>query len=413
MRDIINCLAQLEIWAVTFAVAISFAWPNLLPAAVLTAAFFWLVRWLASGYTGKRRLTVSTPADLPMLLLLVMLLVTLWITPFPTRTLEQVYRILSGIGLYYAIINGCSSVSQLRWLRAGVALAGTGLALFALISVEWAAKFIPLPVQEYFVLLVSNTVHPNVMAGSIILLLIPILAALLFEWKNLHRSERFFFGGSVFMMSIILVLTQSRGAIVACGIAVLFLLTLRWRWGWIGWGFAGMALSGLIYKYGLQELLHKFFSTSIILGMDGRNAIWRRAVLLISDYPFTGIGMGSFGEVANTLYPFARNPDTIIPHTHNLMLQITVDLGVPGLVAWVVILAGVCLTCWKLYRSGQKLGNPFISSLGVGLLCSQLAMLLHGMSDNVVWGMMRSGPIVWALWGIAITAANLHLEKNQ
>ena len=35
-----------------------------------------------------------------------------------------------------------------------------------------------------------------------------------------------------------------------------------------------------------------------------RLEIWSRAIYMLQDFPFTGIGMGAFRQVANLLYPF-------------------------------------------------------------------------------------------------------------
>ena len=91
-----------------------------------------------------------------------------------------------------------------------------------------------------------------------------------------------------------------------------------------------------------------------------------------------------------------------ILHAHNLFLQIGVDLGIPGLIAWLAILLVVLALSWKLYRYGRVHQNVQCAALGAGLLCSQLALVVHGMTDAVTWGMVRPAPLVWAIWGLAV-----------
>jgi putative inorganic carbon (HCO3(-)) transporter len=38
------------------------------------------------------------------------------------------------------------------------------------------------------------------------------------------------------------------------------------------------------------------------------------------------------------------------------------------------------------------------------LLCSQVALVVHGLTDAVTWGMVRPAPLVWALWGLAMAS---------
>ena len=81
-----------------------------------------------------------------------------------------------------------------------------------------------------------------------------------------------------------------------------------------------------------------------------------------------------------------------IPHAHNLFLQIAVDLGIPGLIAWLAIFLVVIVLSWKLYRYGRIHQNVQSAALGIGLLCSQIALVMHGMTDAVTWGMVRPAP---------------------
>ncbi len=58
---------------------------------------------------------------------------------------------------------------------------------------------------------------------------------------------------------------------------------------------------------------------------------------MLQDFPFTGIGMGTFTQVADRLYPFFLYAPGTVEHAHNLFLQVGVDLGLPGLIAWLAI----------------------------------------------------------------------------
>jgi hypothetical protein len=119
---------------------------------------------------------------------------------------------------------------------------------------------------------------------------------------------------------------------------------------------------------------------------------------MIRDFPF-GIGMGLYRSVADRLYPFFFSPVGKIPHAHNVFLQIAVDLGIPGLLAWLIVFFTITVCTWRIYRSGRLAQDGWRTGLGAGLLCSQLALCLHGSVDAVTWGMVRLSPLVWVLWG--------------
>jgi len=137
-RIYLKKLTSTEIWIISILALASMVKPQLLPAVVISAAFFWLVRKVAYGY-----FSVRTPCDLNIILLVVMLPVAVWVTVLPEITTIQVLRVLVGIAMFYAIANWCSSYSRLRLTLMGVMVVGLTLAFFAFISVEWSSYKIP------------------------------------------------------------------------------------------------------------------------------------------------------------------------------------------------------------------------------------------------------------------------------
>ncbi len=395
-------LASIEIWPVSLAVGLSILSARLLPAAVIVAAAFWVVRWVACG-----SLSVRTLADWPIVVLVLLIPVTLWATPLPSVTVPQVYRLATGILLFYALVNWTNTSSRLRLVFSSTALIGIGLALSAPVTVQWATdklSFIPDSVYQRFTLLVSDTTNPNVLAGYLAILLPCALALLLFCWTRLNWLFRLFVVGSVLCMGAVMALTQSRGALLALTAALIVMVMLCWKWGWL-LVFPSVFVAGILIRLlGIARLVEILASSSTLGSAEGRVEVWSRAIYMIRDFPFTGIGIGMFGSLADAVYPFFHFAPQTVPHAHNLFLQIAVDLGIPGLIAWLAVLFIVFFVTWQLYREGRAQQDPWISGMGAGLFCSQLAMTLHGMTDAVTWGMVRPAPIIWALWGLSISA---------
>jgi len=395
-------LAQIEIWPVALAIAASIVWPGLLTAAVITAAFFWPVRWIA-----YQRFSLRSPGDLPIALILLLLPVTLYTTGLPEKTWPQVYRVLTGIALYYAMFNWGNSRPRLRWLVNGVVLAGLLLACMAPFSIQWTIgplQFTPGVFYQRLGPLISDAIHPNVMAGNLVLLLPISAACLLFSWREMSWPERVLFAISAAFILGMLGLTRSRGAWIAVILVIAVLFVLRWRWGWVGLVLAAGLVILANSRIGVSPILELVASDSSIGGLEDRIDIWSRSIFMIRDFPFTGIGMGTFTQVADTLYPFSLALPGTIYHAHNLFLQIAVDLGVLGLIAWMAILFTILTLSWQLYRSKTWPMQSSAAGIGAGLFCSQLALIVHGLTDAVTWGMVRPAPLVWALWGLAVAA---------
>ncbi len=393
---------------VSVAIAASLVSARFLLPAVLITVFFWLIRFLAYG-----RFSYRTPADIPILILSATIPITLWVTAFPETTSIQVYRLLSGIGLFYAIVNWGWTLQRLRWIINGLIIIGLLLAVAAPIAVEWSAKlaFIPAQIYQPFNIMLSDTIHPNVMAGSLALILPISLGWFLFAWRELTILEKLLAFFSSLSMLIVLVLTQSRGAWIAIFAVLVFFPLFRWKWGWILSLFGILATAGLVYAIGITRVMNAIVSGGSIRGIQGRLEIWERAYYMIRDFPFTGIGMGSFTQVADALYPFSiANPGTIF-HAHNLFLQIGADLGIIGLFAWVAIFVIHLVQAWKSRLDGIKRNQLLIGAAGFALASSFLVMAIHGVTDAVVWGMVRPAPLVWAIWGIG-SSLYLHTQSK-
>ncbi len=395
-------LSALELPILALLVIGAIAVERLLPVALAVAAFFWLVRWLAYC-----RPTVRTPGDWPIGLLVIMLPVTLWATALPDITRSEVLRLLTGIALYYAIVNWTDRTVRLRVVAGGAVAAGLGLALLAPfiggLPVASKLSFVP-SLNARLPQVLATSVNPNVMAGALVLLLPLALALLLYAWPRLRWFARALAILAGAAMLVVLVLTQSRGAWLGIIAALGVLVALRWRRGWLALPLATVAAGLVAWQIGFGRVADAMLASQALGGADQRVEIWSRALYMLQDFPFTGVGMGSFRQAANLLYPFfLAGPDAEIPHAHNLFLQVGVDLGVPGLVAWLALLILVCVCAWLVYRRGRRQRDTMLTALGAGLLASQAALVVHGLTDAATWG-TRPAVLVWAIWGLAMAA---------
>ena len=118
----------------------------------------------------------------------------------------------------------------------------------------------------------------------------------------------------------------------------------------------------------------------------------------IQDFPYTGCGLGTFRRVVHILYPlFLVAPDVDIGHAHNLFLQVALDLGVPGLIAYVALLVIAAAMCWQVYH--QRAGPERALALGLG--GGLLAQHVYGLTDAVALG-AKHGVALWMLLGLVV-----------
>jgi hypothetical protein len=132
------------------------------------------------------------------------------------------------------------------------------------------------------------------------------------------------------------------------------------------------------------------------MSIAGRVEIWNRALYAIQDFPFTGCGLGTFRRVVHILYPlFLASPDFDIAHAHNIFLQTALDLGLPGLVAYLALLGIALATCWRCARRG----GPLVRATALGLAAGLVGLHVYGLADAVALG-SKPGVAFWFALGL-------------
>ena len=404
-RKIAESLIRHELWLVALPAGAAFLDVRLLLPACMGALLFWPLRKLATGAWTRR-----TPADLPVLLILLSAAVSLAVSALPEISYPQVLRLLTGLALFYAAVNWTDNEDRLRLLCTGLIAAGVALGVLAFFSVDWDGTkfpFIPETVYNRIPTLVSDVVHPNVLGGTL-LLSAPLAAAVVLWGGMKSRWLRWLGAAAFFWMASVLVLSQSRGALLGLGIAVLVLVAFRWRWGWLGFVAAIAGLVWAIDAFGSLNLADLLFGSRVFGGVRGRMEIWGRGIFMLQDFPFTGIGMGLFPMVVDRIYPFFSTSEMSVLHAHNLFIQIGIDLGIPGLIAWLAVFVSTAWTGWTVMRSGER-----YAGMGAGVLAVQVALTVHGLFDAVIWGQVRGAPLVWLVWGFAMAVWNLHTQERR
>lgn len=91
----------------------------------------------------------------------------------------------------------------------------------------------------------------------------------------------------------------------------------------------------------------------------GRIAIWKRGIQYMLDYPLFGLGVSNFNMAECTISPLvnpleATGDPNICAAPHNSYIQAAAELGIPGLVLWVSLVAGAFVAPLRLRRRLPK-----------------------------------------------------------
>jgi len=327
---------------------------------------------------------------------------------------------LQGVGLLAGaavmVIAGAAAAQQERGPAALVALA-TGLLVAGLLGSVVALVQVFAPGWTDGSLIahsglvgraVGNLRQPNHL-GSLLLWALAALALRVASGK-LPRGAAW---ACAAVMVLAIELTASRTGAVGLGVLLLWALLDRRLPPRARWLLAALPLLYAIAYFGMgwwgshsQQALGAGArlaaeGTAAIDSPNSRLNIWRNALALIAANPWTGVGFGEF-NLAWTLTAFANRPTAFFDHTHNLVLQLAVELGLPAAGTVLLLMAAA------LWQAGQRAwraaGDAGLASRTAWVLV--LLTLLHSAVEYPLWYAYFLMPAALA-WGYALGTPSL------
>jgi len=379
----------------------------------------WLARKIARGH-----LTTRTAVDWPMVILLLMLPVSLWASPDLARSMPKLYGIILGVAVFYGVVNFVRGERHAWMVAAALVLAGPVISAVALLGTNSRLLTLPkawAPLSRLIDVLperLRGGFHPN-QVGGVLSLLVPLVTSLLFLGFYKSRAIRArhwvligLLALSLPLMAGTLVLTQSRSAFLGIAVSLVVLACFRHRWLGLALVLA-LAAAALVWGYcGPQPIAEWMLALDSDRNIVVRFEIWQRALYIIRDFPYTGAGVNCLPVTVRALYPIFSIPSDKIPkpsHAHNLYLQVALDLGIAGLVAYLAVLLGLVAAWIRVWQA--SISGP-LRALSVGLLCGMLGYHVFSLTDCVNPG-AKPGIVVWVAWGLMAALANLTRQRRS
>ena len=417
-------VASAELW-VTLAIAPALVFPT--PWRMLALAvvpLLWIGARMATG-----RAVPSTPMNPALWLMLAMVGVSLYATFDVRISLGKVAGVALGVTLFWALARWATTRARLTALACAFLLAGGGLAAIGLAGTNWFEKF---PVLAAVVVRLPRIIrgvpgaeagfHPNAVAGCLVLF-VPLQVALL--GAGWHRDvvpagTRLAARGAVITAEGLLLLltggtlllTQSRGAWLGTAFAAAVFLAWRGRPTRALVAAAAAALVMWAAFVGPGRLANLAISGSgpgMAENAAGRVELWSRAIEGIQDFPLTGMGMNAFRTVMPALYPtFLTSPDFDVAHAHNHLLQAALDIGLPGLVAYVAIWLMAGLLLIRVHRQGER---PSDRSMAAGLGAGFIAHFVFSLTDAIPLG-AKPGVLFWLALAMAVALHQVTVPRR-
>ena len=278
-------------------------------------------------------------------------------------------------------------VSAFSWLAWGLLVAGLLSLIVSLAQVfmpEWTNSWLiarsGLPGRA-----IGNMRQPNHLAS--LMMWACVAATYLCDQKRLGRASAVALPGLLFAFVFTVVLSASRtgmGGIALLAIwgaldnslkrstrisllATPLMLAMSW-WLMSQWAHAG-------HVFGAEVRLE-----SEGAGSPSRLAILANAWELVKRNPWTGVGWGEF-NLAWTMTPFPTRPVAFFDHTHNVLMQLVVELGLP----LALLITGLLLwSLWRALRAGIQAGGAE-AVMRRSAVMVVLTIGVHSMFEYPLW----------------------------
>jgi putative inorganic carbon (HCO3(-)) transporter len=376
---------------------------------VLTLVLLLPCIWIAEAIAGVEPIP-RTALNGALAFLLVMVLVSLAATFDILFSAPKVLGVVFGIAVFFAVERAVRNRASLGIALELFSLAGATLAVLGLLGTNWIDKMPLLRMVTAHVPAVIRGVpgqaegfQPNAIAGALVMF-IPLQFALCLA----APSRRALHVAALVVSSFTLLLTQSRGgylSMLAGAIAWLLWSGRRTR----TWTLAVLVVLVAIaipLRQRIEPLLTQHVASGVASDVPSRLELWSRAIRIIGDYPITGIGMNTFRRLMPARYPvFLTPPDVDVAHAHNHLLQVALDLGLPGLAAYLAIWFGAALLLVRAYRVTH---DPSLRWIISGAAAGMIAYFAFGTTDAIALG-AKVGIFFWIALALIVS---IHAEAQ-
>jgi O-antigen ligase len=373
---------------------------------------------LAAASISTGRAIPRTAMNVALWFLLAMVVVSLFVTIDIGVSLGKVCGVLLGALLFWAIARWVTNADRLQFATRVFLLAGVGLAAAGLFGANWDNKFAAVgAITSHIPAAIRGVPGAEVgfntnAVGGCLVLFIPLQISLLMLGTDgsFPGAQRPWSGRSFWMVQLLLlmitagtlVLTESRTSWVALLAAVGVFLLWHGRWTRMLVAAATVVVVGGILAVGYERAYDFVVSRSgpaLVSTFDLRMKLWPLGVHGIHDRPITGFGMNVFRKIMLTRYPgFPALPGEEPAHVHNHLLQAALDLGIPGLIAYLALWIIAAALLVQVYRhSPIRVYRSMASGLGVGLI----AHFVFGMADVIPLG-AKVGVLFWLALALVV-----------
>lgn len=251
----------------------------------------------------------------------------------------------------------------------------------------------------------SSTYDPN----DVALFAVVCLPAAALVLRSASRMWRWIAVAGMAMAIVIVLLSASRGGMIAMGVVILAMVLVYRRGLPRRWKLAIFPLLAISLLFAPKVFWDRFDSLSSVsndynfTSETGRIEIWKRGFNTFLRRPITGSGVDQF-QTADGLAPERVNDyDRRWAAAHNVVVQVGVELGLAGLIPFVLIFVTTRTATRRartLAAGGQV--DPRLADIGTAIELAMLGFWVSAMFLSVGYG-----PVMLTLTALGIAFAHV------
>lgn len=276
--------------------------------------------------------------------------------------------------------------------------------LAAIAGVAWASLYV---IREF--LATGGNGRPGYVAGdsnyfaASAVLVVPV--AVYFVKAKSSPWERRFCIASLVVIFIAFTLASSRGGLLGLGVVILYMAVRsgKSRRTAIVTALVLIPMFLLSPASPLSRMLHPDYGDK--LGAEIRWGFWKEGLEMIENHPVTGVGVGNFTAYSSFESFGAKDKQGMACNT---LLEITAELGIPGLLAYCAILVGSLKSAGRLRTEGKKRKEIPLFYAGEGMLAGLLGFLAAAMFVSTEY--MKP---FWVFVALTATVPTLLLQQAR
>jgi len=247
--------------------------------------------------------------------------------------------------------------------------------------------------------------NPNVL-GTYLIMMIPFILAIFICVKGFKAKGVLF--AELTLTILCLIWTWSRGAWLGGIVGLFALLVVLNSKNLIILLAAGLCAP--LMKYFVPGgVISRFASIGNMADSSTyyRVYTWKGVIRMLKDVWPSGIGVGQ--AVFEQMYPsFAYAGIEAAPHAHNLIMQITVELGITGTVIFVLLMFFFFQNCLEFIKNSSGESRLLVGAGMSGIA----AALVMGLFDHI-WYNYRVFFIFWVVVGLTVSyISSCRMERD-